>query len=439
MEIKKTLLVDQELKKEYEVTVPKEIVILKVDEEIFNIQKTYKLNGFRPGKVPLNVIKDKEWAYVFSKACENAINDTITKIVDENLYELSVKPNVSIETMKDDEDVKFKVVYELLPNIEDIDLSSISIDKYNVEIGESDIEKSIRKILATHKNWQKNDGLAELGDSVKINFVGTINGEEFEGGKAENYQLELGSHSFIDNFEEQIVGKTSGDEFDVNVTFPDNYHKSSLAGKPAVFKVKVIEVLKASKIELTDEFVKSTFGSENVEKFKELVRKELVNSYENASRILAREKVIDNLLNVTDFSLPENMVKEQLKSLLEYKQKENIKNSITDPINEGELEKEASKLVKANLIISKIGKENSITTSDNEVTQAIMKNVMSAPGYEKQIVDFYKKNYVAVLDLKDEITRVKTLDFIVDKVNKNTINISVDDFDNLNKNIRKNV
>ena len=121
MEIKKTLLVDQELKKEYEVIVPKEIVILKADEEILNIQKTYKLNGFRPGKVPLNVIKDKEWAYVFSKACENVINDTITKIVDENLYELSVKPNVSIETMKDDEDVKFKVVYELLPNIEDID------------------------------------------------------------------------------------------------------------------------------------------------------------------------------------------------------------------------------------------------------------------------------------------------------------------------------
>lgn len=434
MEVKKTLLTDQELKKEYEVTIPKEIVILKADEEILEIQKTYKLNGFRPGKVPVNIIRDKEWVYIFDKACRNAVNETTQKLIEENGYDLSARPSVSIETMKDNEDVKFKVTYELLPEIEAIDLAKINIDKYKIVIGESDIEKSIKKLLSTYRDWKKKEGAAELGNSVKIDFVGTINGEEFEGGKAEGYQLELGSHSFIDNFEEQIVGKLAGDSFDVNVTFPTNYHKSSLAGKPAVFKVKVIEVLEASEKELTDEFVKSTFGAENVEKFKELVQKELVTKCENATMALVREKIADSLVGMTDFNLPEKMVDEQFKNLRSNKQKENLRNSITDPIDEKELRKEAEKLVKTNLIISKIGKDNDITTSDSEVTQAIMKNVMSMPGYEKQIVDFYKKNYGAVLALKEDMNRVKILDFIVDKANKNIINTTIDEFENMTRN-----
>lgn len=439
MEVKKTLLTDQELKKEYEVTIPKEIVILKADEEILEIQKTYKLNGFRSGKVPVNIIRDKEWVYIFDKACRNAVNETTQKLIEENGYDLSARPDVSIETMKDNEDVKFKVVYELLPEIETIDLDKVKIDKYEITIGESDIEKSIKKLLSTYRDWKKKEGTAELGNSVKIDFTGTINGEEFEGGKAEGYQLELGSHSFIDNFEEQVVGKTAGDIVDVNVTFPDNYHKSSLAGKPAIFKVKVLEVLEASDKELTDEFVKSTFGTENVEKFKELIQKELTTKCENATMALAREKVVDSLAGMIDFNLPEKMVNEQFKNLRSNKQKENIRNSITDPINEEELKKEAKKIVKANLIISRIGKDNDITTSDSEVTQAIMKNVMSMPNYEKQIIDFYKKNYSAVIALKEDINRTKILDFIVGKVNKNVINTTIDEFEKMIKSNSRNV
>ena len=439
MEIKKTLITDEELKKEYNITIPSEIIVLKADEEIAELQKTYKMNGFRPGKVPVNIIKEKEWTYVFSKACENAINDIVYNIIEENKYDLSYKPSISIKTMEDNKDVEFSVVYELLPNIDNIKLEDITIDKYEANITDKDIDKSIKNILSSYKNWEKKDDTAKLGDSVKINFVGTINGEEFEGGKAEDYQLELGSHSFIDNFEDQIVGKKAGDKIDVNVTFPDNYHKSSLAGKPALFKVEIIEVLEPKERELTDEFVKTTFGTANTENFKELIKKELNDSCENNSKVLARRKIVDKLIDMVNFNLPERMLKEQIDNIIKYKQKENIKNSKKDPVTEDEVKDDAKDLVKINLIISKIGRDNNITANDNEVTKAVMKNAMSVPGYEKQIIDYYKKNYSAVAAIKDEITRMKVLDFVLDKINKNIIKISVDELEKLVKNQDNNV
>ena len=315
MEIKKTLITDEELKKEYNITIPSEIIVLKADEEIAELQKTYKMNGFRPGKVPVNIIKEKEWTYVFSKACENAINDIVYNIIEENKYDLSYKPSISIKTMEDNKDVEFSVVYELLPNIDNIKLEDITIDKYEANITDKDIDKSIKNILSSYKNWEKKDDTAKLGDSVKINFVGTINGEEFEGGKAEDYQLELGSHSFIDNFEDQIVGKKAGDKIDVNVTFPDNYHKSSLAGKPALFKV-VIKAIKTKEVpELDDEFASDVSDFDTLDEYKEDLKKTILEKKEKAAKTAKENALVDKVIENAQMDIPEPMIELEVRQM----------------------------------------------------------------------------------------------------------------------------
>lgn len=433
MEIKKTLTIDDELKKKYNIVIPTQKVSEEIDKIATDLQKDYKLNGFRQGKVPLDVIKNRENAYIFGKASDNLINGFVFDFANDNKYELALQPSVNVKIMEDGKDMEFEVIYELLPNIENIDLKSIAINKYKISVGDDDINKSLEKILETYKKWSPKNGNAELGNSVKIDFLGTINGEEFPGGKAENFQLELGSHSFIDNFEDQIVGRNIGDEFEINVTFPDDYHKSSLAGKPAVFKVKVLEILEAEKKDLDDEFVKSTFGIENVDKFKEIITRELGKTYENFSNQKAKFDIIEILSNMKDFSLPESLFKKQYDNLLSAKQMDNLKNSKIEPVDEEEIKKETKKFVKVSIILSKIGKDNNIEVSDNEITQFVMKQATSNPGHEKEIIDYYKKTPQALGQIRDQIIEDKVLSYIIDNVTKNDIDTNIDDFEKLNK------
>lgn len=433
MEIEKTLTIDDELKKEYNIIIPNQKVSEEIDKIAKDLQKDYKLNGFRPGKIPLDVIKKRENTYIFGKASDNLINGFVFDFANDNKYELASQPSVNIKVMEDGKDIEFLVIYELLPNIDNIDLKSIKINKYKISVGEDDINKSIEKILENYKKWNTKNGFAELGNSVKIDFLGTINGEEFPGGKAENFQLELGSHSFIDNFEEQIVGKNVGSEFDVYVTFPDDYHKSSLAGKPAVFKVKILEILEAEKKDLDDEFVKSIFGVENVDKFKEIINKELEKTYENFSNHKAKFDIIEILSAMKDFSLPESLFKNQYDAILATKQKENLRNSKKDPIDEETIKKETKRFVKISILLSKIGKDNNIEVSDDEITNFVMKQATSNPGREKEIINYYKNTPQALAKVRDQITEDKVLNYIVDSVTKNYINITIDDFEKLNK------
>lgn len=433
MEIKKTLTIDDELKKEYNIIIPNQKVSEEIDKIAKDLQKDYKLNGFRPGKIPLEVIKKRENTYIFGKASDNLINGFVFDFANDNKYELASQPSVNIKIMEDGKDIEFSVIYELLPNIDNIDLKSIEINKYKISVEEDDINKSIEKILENYKKWNIKNGVAELGNSVKIDFLGTINGEEFPGGKAENFQLELGSHSFIDNFEDQIVGKNVDDEFEVNVTFPDDYHKSSLAGKPAVFKVKVLEVLEAEKKYLDDEFVKSIFGIENVDKFKEIIIKELEKTYENFSNQRAKFDIIEILSAMKDFSLPENLFKKQYDILLNTKQKDNLKNSKIDAIDEEVIKKETERFVKISILLSKIGKDNNIEVTDDEITNFVMKQATSNPGHEKEIINYYKNTPQALARVRDQITEDKVLNYIIDNATKNYINITIDKFEKLNK------
>lgn len=433
MTIVKKLISDGELKKEFDVILPIDMVKSSLDEEATKIQKNYRLDGFRPGKVPVDVIKSREKENLFYRVCENLINDTTFNISEENKYELALQPKVDIKVLEEDKDINFVATFEIMPKIPVNDYKNIKLDFYKVSIGDDDVEKSTKKILDGHKNWTKKDGSAELKDSVKIDFVGKIDGVEFDGGKGENYQLELGSHSFIDNFEDQLVGKKAGDEVSVKVNFPDNYHRSALAGKPAVFEVKINEVLSPEPAVLNDEFVNKYFGASNAEEFRNILRKELENTYTNLSRDKLKDGIIKYIEDKIIFPVPEGILNERFDRFKTEEEKANLKNGNKEAINEEKIKKDAENASRVGMFLSKLGKDENINITEEEITEEIMKSASSMVGYEKMIIDFYKKNRQALENLKNQLLEEKILNFIVDNIEKNEIDISVDEFENIIK------
>ncbi len=430
MAIKKNIINDSELKKEFDVILPVEIITTSIDERAKKIQQRYKLDGFRPGKVPLDLIKKREKEELFYRGIEELINDTANDIAEEYAYELALRPKVDIKVMDEDKDVNFTVIFELMPEMPIMNLDEIKVDEYNVVVEDKNIDESIEKILKDHKKWTKKEAEAKLNDSVRINFLGKIDGEEFNGGKCDDYQLELGSHSFIDTFEDQLVGKKEGDEVIVNVVFPDNYHKTSLAGKPAVFEVKVLEVLEPEDAVLDDNFAKTNFNVDNVEEFKKIVKKELENTFSKLSKENLKSKIVKEIENL-QFPIPEGILEERFRGLKTNKEKENLRKDITEEINEDELKKEAEKVSRVGLMLSKIAQKEKIEVTDNEITEQIMKSAMAMPGYEKMVVDFYRKNRQALESIKNQILEEKILDYIAEKASKNEIQISVEDFEKI--------
>ena len=258
---------DKDLELKFEISVSVDELKQEMEKEAEKQQKTLKIDGFRKGKVPLSVIKNKYSALILSESAENLVENTINKIIDENKYALISRPKIEIKTLESDKDFEFTATLELYPEIPAIDYKKMKLEKEKVEISDKEIEESQKRILKNFLQWveQENTYKAEKGDKVNINFLGKIDGKPFDGGKAENYDLELGSKSFIDTFEDQLIGAKTGDEITVKVSFPENYHSKELAGKPATFDVKINSVSTPGEQEVNDEFINKNLNIESLE------------------------------------------------------------------------------------------------------------------------------------------------------------------------------
>ncbi|MDR2777298.1 MAG: trigger factor [Rickettsiales bacterium] len=429
MEIKKTLTKDLELEKEFNALIPGEMVVQEAEKSIVEMQKTYRLDGFRKGKVPIDAIRNREFNALFYRHSERMIDKFVRSLRMDNDYTLVLEPRVTLKTLEVNRDVEFTVVYELMPKIEKIDLGKIKLDVFKVSIEDRDVDKSVGKILENYKKFTKREGEARIGDRVVINFSGTIGGESFAGGSAEDYRLDLGSKTFIGNFEEQIVGRSAGEEFDVSVTFPGDYHSSSLADKTAIFRVKLLDVLKPEERVLDEEFVRSTFGINGIPEFTTMIRNELVKTYEKSSRNDLIGRIVNHLRENISFNLPGGLVEGQLRNLSRSRKIDNIRNSETAEIDTESLRKEAEARVKIGLILSNISKDNDISVSDPEVTNAIMREAMGVPGREKAVIDYYRNDQDALESIRNRTLENRIMDFIVNSIEKNEISISAEEFE----------
>lgn len=429
-------ILDTELKKEFKVTIPYSKIENEIIAKATEIQKTFKLEGFRKGKVPVAVIRQRYDDSIMAEVCDKLINDFITETVKEKEYKLALSPSINVESFAKDKDLTFTAVFEIFPEVPDVNFSKVSVEEYDIKFDEKDIQESLDRITKDQTEWVKQDDSykAKKGDSVKLDFLGKVDGVAFEGGKSENYQLELGSKSFIDNFEDQLVGMKVGDEKVVKVKFPKEYHKEDLAGQPAEFEVKIREVLKGETPELTDELVKTKFNMDNIEKLKDAIKEQMEETYTKLSKDALKRDVFEELGKMVKFDVPEGLVEEQFKNMWKSVEDE-LKHNPNKFKNDKEKEKakennrkEAEKMVKMGILLSEVARKNDVKVEQKDIMEEIKKRAGQFPGQEQFFIEYYQKNQEAINSITGEILENKTIDFLRDKISAKKSEISFKDF-----------
>ncbi|MDE1145679.1 MAG: trigger factor [Azospirillaceae bacterium] len=413
------------LRREYTVVIPAADLAGRVDVQLKEIGKTVRMPGFRPGKVPMSVLKQRYGQSVMGEVLDKAMSDSAAKVVEQHSLRPALQPKVEIVKFEADgaSDLEFKMTYEVLPEFTPADLSGVAIEKPVVEITDAQVDEAVGRIAAGRKTSAPltEDRPAAKGDIVVIDFDGSVDGEKRPGMKGEGHELELGSGSFIDNFEEQLEGTRPGDHRTVSVTFPEAYHAAELAGKAAVFEVDVKEVKAAVEVTLDDEFAKG-LGFDDLAALKTVIRERLGGDYTVMSRLRAKRALLDQLAELHTFEVPAGMVEIEFDQIWKRLQEELKAGDAGEDAgkDEEELRKEyhdiAVRRVRLGLVLSEIGQANNITVAREELNQAVLAEVRRYPGQEREVFDFFKNNPQAVESLRAPVFEDKVVDFILGQV-----------------------
>lgn len=430
------------LQKKYAVTIENEEFESKVDAKLDHIAKTTKIPGFRPGKAPKEMLKQKYRSSVLGEALDEVINEATNNVIKDNSLRLAMQPNVKIGKFEDGKDIEFEVTAELMPEIKLGDFSKINVEKLTADVPEEEVKKAMDYIVHSRRETVKVEDAAyaaQKGDSVVIDFVGSVDGEEFPGGKGNGYPLELGSNTFIPGFEDQLMGVKAGDKVDVKVKFPENYHAKNLAGKDAVFAVEVKAIRQPKEIEINDEFAKSV-GEKDLESLKENIKKRIAGDYENAAKLKLKRQLLDKLDEAYSFDVPAGLVEAEFKTIEEQYQRakklnqldEHEKNTPEADLLE-EYKKIATRRVKLGLLLSEAGEEAKIKITPEDINAAIMNEAKKYPGQEKVVFDYYLKNAQAVEALKAPVMEEKLIEHVLGKVTVSEKKVSVEELYNFSE------
>ncbi len=411
----------------------------RVDKILKDYKKQANIPGFRKGQVPVKVVIDKYGKSLMAEESDKLVSEQIRKIVKDNDLKIALQPKVDVKTFEEGKDLSISATFEIFPEVPEIDLKKIKLSTKEAKISAEDIQKNIDTILGHFKKWTKKEDSykAKNGDAVNIDYEGSVDGELFDGGAAKGHQLELGTNSFIDTFEEQLVGKKAGDDVKVKVKFPKEYHSDKLAGKKAEFKVKVNDVSTSELPEVDDKFITENFGLESKEKLNEETEKQIKGNYDNLSREMFKKDLFDYLNKKYSFDLPEGLIEEQLTKLWSQVEQElttnpdKFKNDKEKNKAKEEKKKEACKMIRCGIILNEIANKNKIEPSSADIDKELQKVMQQYPGQEKAIIEYYQKNPDAIQQLKGALIEEKTVDFIKNGVNLDKKEISTKEFDKI--------
>lgn len=420
----------QGLKREFKVVMPLAELEERLSSELSTLKDKVKLNGFRPGKVPVAHLRRVYGRSVMAEVVQNAVNEANRKIVDENGLKLALEPQVQFpedkesveQVMEAKGDLAFTVALEVLPSFELVDLSDVTVKKQVVDPSDGEVDEAIARMAQQNRPFGPKEGAAETGDRVVVDFIGAIDGETFEGGSAEGITVEIGSGSFIPGFEEQLVGVTAGQTLKVNVTFPPNYGAAHLAGKPAEFDVTVKEVQAPGELTIDDEVAKG-FGMESLEKLRDAVRGAIQRDYDAQARRKLKKELLDALDAKYTFELPPSLVEQEFAAVwsqVEADMKSNGKTFVDENTTEEEARAEyrriAERRVRLGLVLAQVGEKADIKVADDEVTKALVERVRQYPGQEKQVWEFYQKNPQALAEIRAPLFEEKVVDHVLAQV-----------------------
>jgi len=417
-----TELSSKGLKKNYKIVVEKARIASQMEVELKAAGEQVKIPGFRPGYIPMKILKQRYGQAVQGDVLKQVINQVTNEFINEKKYRPALTPQINIEAYKDGEDLAFTIAFEEFPQMPEVDFAKITLNRKVYEIADKDIDAMFENIAkGNHKKVRAEKGAkAALGNIVIIDFKGSVGGVPFAGGTADNFELELGSKQFIDGFEAQLVGAKEGDERTVTVTFPKTYHAKELAGKEADFAVTVHEIHDKEPAEIDDAFAKSK-GFTDLETFRKSIRGQMAKEYDGVVRNHLKKELFDILEEECNMELPQGMVDIEFNSIWERlqeakKQGDESLASKTDDELTVEYKSVANRRVKLGLLLADIGSKHKLEITREELTRAIMQQASMFPGEENKVVEFYRKNPERMKDLQGPILEEKAVDYILSKV-----------------------
>ena len=425
-----TETVSEGLKREYKVVVPAAELDAKVNERLNELKGRIQLPGFRPGKVPVTHLRRVYGRSAMAEVIEATVRDANTKIVTDGGFKLASDPKVTLPSEKDDvekliagkSDLDYTVAIEIVPAIKLADFKTIKLTKLSAPVEDSEIDEGVKRIADTNRPFSEKPAgeKAAAGDSVTINFTGSIDGKPFEGGTGEDVVVQIGSGGFIPGFEEQLVGAASGEQRTISATFPQNYMSEALAGKTASFDVTVKKIETPGQVEINDEFAKK-LGLESLAKLRDAVKDRLEKDHANAARQKLKRELLDALDEKHKFEPPHSLVNDEFDRVWTSVTEE-LKNEKKTFADEGTTEEKAreeyrgiaERRVRLGLVLAEIGEKNGITVSDEEMSRAVVEQARQFPGQEQRIWDYYRQNPQALAGLRAPIYEEKVVDFLVE-------------------------
>ncbi|WP_298907062.1 trigger factor [uncultured Aliiroseovarius sp.] len=432
MQVTETL--NEGLKRGYKIVVPAADLDAKVNEKLVEAQPEVEMKGFRKGKVPMALLKKQFGQRLMGEAMQEAVDGAMNKHFEESGDRPAMQPDVKMtnEDWKEGDDVEIEMSYEALPEIPEVDLKGIKLEKLVVKAGEGEVDEALANLAETAQDFKdrKKGTKSKDGDQVVIDFLGKVDGEAFEGGAAEDYPLVLGSGSFIPGFEEQLVGVKAGEEKEVNVTFPAEYGAENLAGKDAVFECTIKEVKEPVAAEVNDELA-TKFGAEDLNALKEQISERLEAEFAGAARAVMKRTLLDELDKLVDFDLPPSLLDAeagQIAHQLWHEENPDVQGHDHPEIEATDEHKAlAGRRVRLGLLLAELGQKNEIEVTDAEMTQAVMNQARQYPGQERQFFEFVQQNPQMRQQLQAPIFEDKVVDYIVELAEVSEKEVSKDD------------
>ncbi len=432
MQVTETL--NEGLKRGYNIVVTAAELDDKVNEKLTEAQPEVEMKGFRKGKVPMALLKKQFGQRLLGEAMQETIDGAMNKHFEDSGERPALQPEVKMtnEDWKEGDDVEVAMSYEALPEIPEVDLKSVELEKLVVKADDASVEEALNNLAETAQNFKarRKGSKAKDGDQIVFDFVGKVDGEEFEGGSAEDYPLVLGSNSFIPGFEEQLVGVKAEEEKDVNVTFPEEYGAEHLAGKDAVFTCTIKEVKEPVAAEVDDELAKK-FGAEDLAGLKAQIAERLEAEYAGASRAVMKRALLDVLDEKVSFDLPPSLVEAEAKQIahqLWHEENPDVEGHDHDPIEPtDEHNKLAERRVRLGLLLAELGQKAEVEVTDSEMTQAIMNQARQYPGQERQFFEFVQQNAQMQQQLRAPIFEDKVVDYVFELAQVADKEVSKDD------------
>jgi trigger factor len=416
------------LNKDIKVFIDKKTMSNYMDKKYEEIKGTVNLKGFRPGKVPKEILKRQFGKAIFSEVLEKVLKETSTKALDENKIKPAGQPKLDLKTYGEDKELEYVLSVTELPKIDIKDIANIKFDEYTVKIDESETDKRINEIAKNQPNFKEAspETKATDGDLVAFDYTATVDGQSFKGSEGKNTQLTLGKDLFLKGFDKQLLGSKKDDTKIVEAILPENFPEKELANKSAKFECKIISVKKPEEVKIDDEFAKS-LGAKDLVDLKKLISNQINDEYKNSLDRLSKNQILKELEKFKIDEIPENLIEEEVKILSQGMSEDDAKKSRKN------FEELAKKRIKTGLILNEFGEQNQIKVNEQELQAEIQKQLRMMPGQEKMVMDFYQKNPSAVASLRGTVYEEKIINLIKEKAKPNKKEISKDEAEKILK------